>query len=551
MRLYFNKLYHLAKADFLERIRRSSFLVVVAIIVYIGYLYVPPPDANYLTLAMGPYRGVYNSAWIGTMFGFLVGMIAPLFLFYLIKNTITRDERTRVGQVIATTPISKASYLFGKWLSNLAVLCLVLLILTMMAGVMQLIRAEDMQVNLIKLAMPIWMIGFPVMGAVAALAVLFESVGFLKGGFGNVVYYMLFMFGLVFVMEGLDNPETSFVTGQNDILGVSRSLEHIQSDIKNMDPDYQGSFSIGASTFDEDISVIEWQGMEWDGQLILERISWLPLAFGIVLGAAIPFGRFDPARGRQSQNKKSGWFKRFLQGLVPQFRPGEKDEPDYLAAINNNLADLEELAVRGQKRSLNLLPVVMAELRMMLRGHAWWWYLVLVILNAVGLGLSFQAGGAAALLPFAWVWPILVWSSMGSREAKNYTETLVFSAPQPLRRQLLASWLAGVFVALVASSGFALSLLVTGSFANLMALLVGALFIPSLALALGVWNKTSRLFEIVYLMWWYIAINGVPALDFMGVTQEAIDGNYWLTYLLISVGLFSAAWFGRRRVLER
>ncbi|MBP6470711.1 MAG: hypothetical protein KBE23_18610 [Chloroflexi bacterium] len=32
-------------------------------------------------------------------------------------------------------------------------------------------------------------------------------------------------------------------------------------------------------------------------------------------------------------------------------------------------------------------------------------------------------------------------------------------------------------------------------------------FVPALALALGVLSGTNRLFEIVYLTWWYIVLN--------------------------------------------
>ncbi|MCP4386732.1 MAG: hypothetical protein GY802_00425, partial [Gammaproteobacteria bacterium] len=53
-------LYHLMRADFLQRIRKFSFLVVVTFAVYISYLYVPPITANYVTMSMGAIRGIYN-----------------------------------------------------------------------------------------------------------------------------------------------------------------------------------------------------------------------------------------------------------------------------------------------------------------------------------------------------------------------------------------------------------------------------------------------------------------------------------------------------------
>ena len=46
-------LFHLVRADFLERIRRYSFLIVLALTIWAGYLFVPPLGANYLVLFVG------------------------------------------------------------------------------------------------------------------------------------------------------------------------------------------------------------------------------------------------------------------------------------------------------------------------------------------------------------------------------------------------------------------------------------------------------------------------------------------------------------------
>lgn len=118
-------LYYLMRADFLERVRRNSFWFVVAFSVFLSYLFLPPIDAESLAFALGPWRGIYNSAWVGTTFGILSVMVLSLFGFYLVKNAIDRDRQLRLGQIIATTPIRKTTYMLGKWLSNLAVLSLI------------------------------------------------------------------------------------------------------------------------------------------------------------------------------------------------------------------------------------------------------------------------------------------------------------------------------------------------------------------------------------------------------------------------------------------
>jgi hypothetical protein len=68
-------LYHLARADFLERVRRYSFLILVGVTVYLGYLFVPPADASYQSVSLGDARGIYNSAWMGAMFGMMISCL--------------------------------------------------------------------------------------------------------------------------------------------------------------------------------------------------------------------------------------------------------------------------------------------------------------------------------------------------------------------------------------------------------------------------------------------------------------------------------------------
>ena len=145
------------------------------------------------------------------------------------------------------------------------------------------------------------------------------------------------------------------------------------------------------------------------------------------------------------------------------------------------------------------------------------------------------------LLPLSWLWPILLWSQMGIREVQNRTNTLLFSAPNPLLRQLPALWLSGVLLALIMASGIMVRLLAAGDWMQVGALLIGALFVPSLALALGVISGTSRLFEIIYLLLWYLAIDGEVAVDFMFQLPEAFVLGIPLRFLIITVALMVTA----------
>ena len=137
------------------------------------------------------------------------------------------------------------------------------------------------------------------------------------------------------------------------------------------------------------------------------------------------------------------------------------------------------------------------------------------------------------------------------REARNGTNQLLFSTPHPLRRQLPALYVAGVIVALLTGGGAGLRFSLSGESGSAFAYLSGAFFIPALALALGTWGGTSKLFEAVYTAVWYIGpINKIPALDYTGAVPQSIASGMPVIFLLVSIALLGLAVVGRKRQLQ-
>ena len=188
----------------------------------------------------------------------------------------------------------------------------------------------------------------------------------------------------------------------------------------------------------------------------------------------------------------------------------------------------------------------MAEIKLLLKGQRWWWYVVMA-----GIIIACLVNPSAAVrefaLPIAWVWPILIWSAIGNREIHNNVQQMTFSSASPLLRQLPAQWLAGFIVTLLVSIGAIIRLTVDGDTAGLLALLSGAFFIPSLALASGVWSGTSKLFEILYMLIWYLGpLNKLMALDYIGS-----HGNGRPEFFIpFSIVLIALAFIGRTRQIR-
>jgi hypothetical protein len=516
--------WHLLRADFLERVRRYSFLVTLAATVWLGWLV----GTGKIGLWVGTVRGTFNSAWIATVMALVVNTFLSLAGFYVVKNAVDRDRQTGVGQILATTPMSKPLYTLGKTLSNLAVLGAMVAVLVVASVVAQLAVGEDTQIRLLELLQPFLLLCLPMLALVAALAVLCETIPGLRGGFGNVVWFFVWV-SLIpagVQLRGYFDPVGIGIV--NDDLGRAAAAAY--------GPAKRG-FLLGGIDRDTPTQVMSWDGIAWTSETLLQRIVWVLAALGVSLLAAVFFDRFDPARswsGSRAARKKAALANGGTEEAAPAFVP----------VPTVHLTPLPE-----ESRRFRFVDVLRAELRLLLKGRRWWWWA-----GAAGFLIATLTAPLDAVqkivLPLAWLWPMLLWSSLGNREIRWDTTGLLFSAARPLGRQLPATWLAGVALAVLTGSGAAIRFLAAGQWDSLGAWMVGALFIPTLALALGLWSCSSKLFEVLYLVLWYIGpMNQVPAMDYTGATPAGLASGMPLVFLGATALLIGAAVMGRRRQL--
>lgn len=202
----------------------------------------------------------------------------------------------------------------------------------------------------------------------------------------------------------------------------------------------------------------------------------------------------------------------------------------------------------GQTHHVNFTRILLAELRLMLKGNHWLWYTGAVFIWIVTLFGSEKFLGLWII--FMTLWPLLIWSKMGLRESLYHTNQIVFSCAHPLLRNLLSVWLAGILVTATLWSGAAIRFGLHSQTMNLLALGLATLFVPSLALMLGVWTGTSKVFEVAYLLIWYVGIvSRLPSLDFLGLTSQAIVLQHPVWLFAFGIICTLLAFLGRKQKL--
>jgi hypothetical protein len=384
------------------------------------------------------------------------------------------------------------------------------------------------------------------MALVAALAVLFETVGWLSGGVGNILYFFLSTTAVMasFMPVMMSEGGAGVSPPPVDVFGIGLPLSAMLRATEAAYPSLDfGNNSIGPilSAWAGPLQTFEWAGVAWTPAIIAGRLVWIGAAGFIALFAALFFDRFDPARRRPAPASQKA-----AKAPRKQAHPMRQNS----AAAGSAATPVEAAALHPATRArLSLVRVALAELRLLAKGLRWWWILVAVALAVAGFLVP--AGAARRyVLAFTWLWPVLAWSGLGAREARHHMTQLAFSAAHPLGRQLPATWLAGVVLAGLTGGGVALAMLRAGEGAGLLAWTAAVLFIPSLAVALAAWSGSGKLFEVIYLTLWYFGPMNqiVPQADFMGAAGPAAGTA--LAYLLAAFVLLGAAFLGRRRLIS-
>lgn len=437
------------------------------------------------------------------MLTMLLTQFVGLLGFFYVRGAITYDSDSGVGQILGTTPLRRPVYLLGKWLSSWVILGLLTATVALMGVIMLLGRGEDRTLNFGALLLPLLVIALPTMGLVAGIATLFDAVRPLRGLAGSAVYLVLFVGGLGAGLLQAADPS-----------GIGSLMPAISATCAaSYGAACASGLSVGIVLFEGVLQTFVWPGMAWSLAVVVGQWLWAGVGLLLVLAAVPLFDGFVAHRGQRAP-------------VAANSPP-----PDELPAV---LAVLPRVLSRASPARHTFGRVLLAELRLLVQGQPWWWYV-----GAAGLvaacALSPLEVARQWLLPVAWLWPLLRWSELGSRERCYRTAPLLLSVPRATRRRLPAAWLAGATVALLLGAGAALALAGAGDWPGLAGLGVTALLIPALALAVGVWSGSPRLFELLALLPWYGALNGIPALALAPASAAQIGLRALLTGPLLGL----------------
>lgn len=487
------------RADVLIRFRRVSTVVIFLLLSALAYVWVPDPHTGQALIQVQGHRALYNSAAISMATAMLATIFIGLISFYVTSNAVSRDLKSRCGYVLASTPMRTRDYIVGKFLGNVVFLSVFVAGFMLVSMAMVLVRGEAPLEPLLFVRQYLILLP-PTITFVSALAITFESIPFLAGRFGDVVYFFFWAVSLGSVTSAMEHGHGS-VARWFDFSGLGYLFIETRRQLGTT------SMSIGRSTFDKTKAPIVLDALQLPADALGTRIvaTLIPLALLVI--AYLFFHRFDPARAKAGAVRGGKWTQRVNALARPLARPlmlpfsrGGAIGADASAAIGD--APLTALAFFG---------ISIATL---------------------------SAGRGALQVAFAAV-AVFV-AGIACREYRAGTLTLVYAAPHLRER----------FVFWKFASTFAVSLLIlivpiiqtAKQPAALAAMLIGIAFVSAVATSLGIISTNAKTFIVLFLSFWYIVVNdkgATPSFDFAGF--YAARPPVMVMYAAIAIVLLAAA----------
>jgi len=493
----------LVQADWRERTRRQSFWLVLGLTALAAWHSLPgQSNPGIGVLVDGHYRGAYSSAWIGISLALTLSTLLSLIGFYLVRGSLRRDIDSRVCELLLVTNMTRTGYLLSKWLSNALLLLSLLGIAALTGAAAQFWRAEDLHLRPIELLIPLLLITGPALAITAALAVLFDSVRFLRASLGNVVYFFVWV-AMSMLMVAFHGAHV-----MSDPFGVSLAMHDVLSAAKTNFPHIKGEdFAIGASSLAKPVETFQWLIWRPEFLQVLGRLFWVLVALGLVLLGVIGLDRRLCADSRSvaAGEAASG---RFNQALDALFSPLE--------------------------RSSSAGTLLCAELKLLLRGHSrWWWVAVLgALIMQTQPKLAIAQGG----LLLAWVLLLPSCANAGLREREFGSTGLLANARFG---QTLCWYRLGALCTLVIL--FVSPSLLRFEALSALALLAISLTLPIAGLCCAWLLGSGRPFEVLWLLLSYAALNGAPVLNPLAQPEAALK-----LHLPVLIGMLVLPWLWRR-----
>jgi len=483
-----------------------------------AYLFVPLNTASYTTLNVTGFKGAYNSAWAGYVSAIMTTFMLSLYGFLLVNNGIKKDIDTEVGLIIASTPISNFSYLLSKQLSNLLVLLTIVACTFTVSIIMFFIRGTDYPFVFSDFIFPYLIFAVPAMFLVAALAIVAEVFLGKKSILQFVFYFLLFGF----VMAALKLYHADGLVTLIDPFGLKTVTLSITNEINTQFHTHIKDVSFGfIFNSQKPFKIFVYEGINWQIPFLLSRFLWIGISILLVYISSSFFHRFDFKQAATKKSLKSATDNKEL------FQDQQVSDDLSISPSGINRALMPPLV-----SDYSIFPFVKTELLLLIRkGNPWLW----LVNSGLWIAMFFVPLNIAHtyLLPVLLFLQVIRWSDLTTKEKTNRLHYFTYASYKPLFRILPAQILSGIVLAMTMALPVIVRYALVLDMYSVINIINGSILVILLAVCLGIITDGKKMYEIVFFMLTYSALNKIAITDYLGNTAH----DNQINYLIVMLGL--------------
>lgn len=511
------QIYYIGISDFLDRIRSKSMFIITLLMMYISYLFFPQNNSSFyytLNYHFGGYfyRGIYNSTWMGWVATIAFISVITLIGFYFVRNSLKRERELMIGEITASVGVKSWIFIFGKAFGNLLFLLMQMIIVIFITIIMQFVRGESYSLELIKLLTPFLILAVPTCFIMAVIGMIFEIVPILRDSLGNIAYFFLW----AAICVASIGEKKSYLA---DVFGMNTTARVILDVIKRNFNEFKDieSFSLGTNgPLHDNVKTFIMDKVNIPMNVFIGRLFWIGIGLIILLVISMAFKRSSLINKTKVPSRKK----------MPECIKEEEFNPNKRVTLSN---------IIESKTYFNNISIIKSEIRIMFTTCNLWWYASIILCS---IGVFFAKGETLhkLFIPIMWILPIFIWSKLGVYVLNYNMEDYLVTYKNYRSSQLINSVISAVIFTLVINVSIIIKFIMLNNFTGVMNIFMGILFVNSLGMLMGNVFKNSTAFEIIYTILWYVGIlNGLYSLDFLGLTQTAVNANIPSIFFLVGI----------------
>ncbi len=519
-------IYNIMLMTYKEKSRHSSFLFLIFAVVMLSYYCIPDTMDSLVILCIEMDKFIQggNPTWIPITSAMGIAILLPFIGFFYFRTDLIVEHRQGFVQLFSTTTTTKFQYLIGKYFAHLILLYQIIVVVSIATFMILQILYPNSGIGVWQFVSPFIAVSIGSL-LLASLPIIFDSISFLRGIFGSIIYveYVFFMSGAMQSVNGVStySPVEMFIYANNlskdlvmkflrlfDVTGSALLNNQMGIDVFEQSKEVLSDIRILAVR-EPHIIVTE--------QLYLNEITLILTDIFLIMGTILIS---------------------FIMLYISSMCIGSKFKT---IKYTNEVVDSdfkfarEKMNINSIVRKPNILTQLQLEIKLIWTTIPKFWRNILKIIFILGYVNNLEVMQSQMVLPLIMVIFVKCLSTSSCRDYLFGTYPIVGSVLGGKLHFIGIRWFANFIIINIVLSGIIFRTAGVGQGLALFSYFSGLIFMLSIATFFGEFTQRETFFECIFLILTYASINTIDWAIFITLDQNYLSNTRSLIYLCLGI----------------